>query len=209
MSSGDTAMAELAENPAETGVLRQAFAADGVEAFLALGAQLVGLDGPDDRPVDHEVGRADLPFDARVLGQHPARVGIDYVMASRMFSFEANVGSYSLTVSDVKAKMTNAEIGLRWQRTGDHHQAGRVLVEAVDDARTPHAADAGERRAAMMDERVDQRARPVAGAGMHHETRRLVDDDQMFVLEHDGERNILALRLRGGRRAMISRQSRL
>jgi hypothetical protein len=41
-----------------------------------------------------------------------------------------------------------------------------------------HTADAGERVAAMIDQRVDQRAGPVARAGRHHQPGRLVDDDQ-------------------------------
>ena len=62
---------------------------------------------------------------------------------------------------------------------GDHHQAGGVLVEPMHDAGPPHAADAGQARAAMGDQRVDQRAGLVACRGMHDKARRLVDDDQM------------------------------
>src|SRR5690606_35269472 len=50
-------------------------------------------------------------------------------------------------------------------------------------------------RAAMMDERVDQRARPVAGAGMHDEARRLAKDDQVVVLVEHVERDVFGLRL--------------
>ena len=60
---------------------------------------------------------------------------------------------------------------------GDDQQAARVLVEAVHDARPRHAADAREARAAMGDQRVDERAGRIAGAGMHDEPGRLVDDD--------------------------------
>ncbi len=48
---------------------------------------------------------------------------------------------------------------------GDDHQAGRVLVEAVDDARPAHAADTGEAVATVRDERVDQRADQLPAAG--------------------------------------------
>ena len=57
-------------------------------------------------------------------------------------------------------------------------------------------ANAGKRIAAMMDQRIDQRAGPVAGAGMHDEPHRLVDHDQLVVLIEDVERDIFALRLR-------------
>ena len=48
-----------------------------------------------------------------------------------------------------------------------------------------HAADAGQAVAAMGDQRVDQRAGRVAGGRMHHEARRLVDDDDLVVLVDD------------------------
>ena len=51
--------------------------------------------------------------------------------------------------------------------------------------------------AAMGDQRVDQRAGLVAAGRMHDEPRRLVDDQQMRVLEDDVQRDILALRLGG------------
>jgi len=38
---------------------------------------------------------------------------------------------------------------------------------------------------------IEQRAVPVAAAGMHHQPRRLVDDEQVGVLVHDIERNVL------------------
>lgn len=47
----------------------------------------------------------------------------------------------------------------------------------------------------MMDERVDQRAGPVARARMDHQPGGLVDDDQVLVLEEDIEGDFLALRL--------------
>ena len=48
----------------------------------------------------------------------------------------------------------------------------------------------------MMDQRVDQRAGPVAGAGMDDQPGRLVDDDQLGILVEDVERDRLALRAR-------------
>ena len=75
---------------------------------------------------------------------------------------------------------------------GDDQQPGRVLVEPVDDARPPDPADARQARAAMADQRVDERARRMARRRMDDEPRRLVDDDQMLVLEDDVERHVLA-----------------
>ena len=68
-----------------------------------------------------------------------------------------------------------------------------------------HAADAGQAVAAMVDQRVDQRAGPVAGAGMDDKAGRLVDDDQLGVLVEDVERDVLALRLRRLRLGQVDR----
>lgn len=81
---------------------------------------------------------------------------------------------------------------------GGHHQSGGVLVEPMDNARPPDPADAGQACAAVGDQRVDQRAGLVPGGGMDHEVLRLVDDDDVVVLEHDVERDVLAFGL-GGR----------
>ena len=43
----------------------------------------------------------------------------------------------------------------------------------------------------MGDERVGQRAGPVAGGRMHDEPGRFVDDDELGVLEHHVECNVL------------------
>ena len=48
--------------------------------------------------------------------------------------------------------------------------------------------------AAMGDQRIDQRAVGIARRRMHHQPRRLVDDDEVLVLVDHVERNILALR---------------
>ncbi len=53
-----------------------------------------------------------------------------------------------------------------------------------------------EAAAAMMDQRIDERTRPVASTRMHDEAGRLDEDDQMVVLIENVERDILALRFR-------------
>ena len=77
-------------------------------------------------------------------------------------------------------------------RLGDDQQAGRVLVQPMDDARPLDAADAREARAAMGDERIDERTRrhgPAPGwttrpAGLSRTT-------QVRILEQDVERHRL------------------
>lgn len=69
---------------------------------------------------------------------------------------------------------------------GDHHATG-VLVEAVDDARSPLSPDARQLLAAVGDERVDQSPVRVAGSRMDNQAGRFVDHDQVAVLVKNGE----------------------
>ena len=61
-------------------------------------------------------------------------------------------------------------------------------------------ADPRQRRPAMGDQGIHERAPGVAGRRMHHQSGRLVDDDQMIVLVDDGEGDVFALQRRIGRR---------
>ena len=80
----------------------------------------------------------------------------------------------------------------------DHHQAGGPAVQPVDDARAQDAADARE-VADVVEERVHQRARRRARARVDDQARRLVHHQQMGVLVHDGEGDVLGPGT-GGRR---------
>ena len=73
---------------------------------------------------------------------------------------------------------------------GDDHHARGALVQPVHDARPQLAADAAEIRH-VVEQRVDQRARRVAGGRVHDHPGRLVHDDDVGVLVEDGEREIL------------------
>ena len=90
-------------------------------------------------------------------------------------------------IGELGAEPAMGDVGL-----GDHHQAGGVLVEPVHDAGPFDAADAGQAVAAMGDQRIDQRARGVAGGRMHHQAFRFVDHDQRVVFVDDRERDRLA-----------------
>ena len=68
---------------------------------------------------------------------------------------------------------------------GHDHDAARVLVQPVDDSRPADAADARQAVAAMVDQGVDQRAGPIAGRRVDDQAGRLVDHDQLVVLEED------------------------
>ena len=84
-------------------------------------------------------------------------------------------------------------------RLGDDHQTAGVLVETMNDARAGLSSDAGKGVSAVGKQRVDEGSAGMTGAGMDHESGRLVDDKQMLVLMNDDERNVLANQGRLGR----------
>ena len=94
----------------------------------------------------------------------------------------------------------------------DDQQPRRILVDPVDDAGPGDAADARQRAAAMVEQRVDQRSVEIAGRRMNDQARRLVDDQQMLVLEDDLQRNVLRFVVRrrrlGDRNAQALRRPR-
>ena len=79
---------------------------------------------------------------------------------------------------------------------GDDQQAAHVLVQPVDDARPQHAADARQAAGAVGEQGIDQGAARMARRRMDHQARRLVEHEQVLVLEHDVERARLRLRQR-------------
>lgn len=85
---------------------------------------------------------------------------------------------------------------------GDH-QSGRVLVEPMDDAGTADAADTRQAGATVGDQGVNQRPGLVARRGVNHQSLGLVDDDEIFVLVDDVERDGFAFRLGGPRRRHV------
>ncbi len=64
----------------------------------------------------------------------------------------------------------------------------------MDDPRPPLAADARQPVAAMRQEGIDQGAFLVAGCGMHDQPGRLVEHDQVIILEQYFEGNVFGLR---------------
>ena len=58
-----------------------------------------------------------------------------------------------------------------------HHQAAGVFIQTVNNARARHLA----RFFVARQQAVEQRARPVTGRRVHHQTGRLVDDEQVII----------------------------
>ena len=88
---------------------------------------------------------------------------------------------------------------------GGNDQTARVAVDAVHDARAQRAADAGKACAAVVEQRVDERAVRMPRRGVHDQSRRLIDNDHVLVLVYDVKRDILRHgvdRLRFGERQL-------
>ena len=88
---------------------------------------------------------------------------------------------------------------------GDDDQAGRVFVQAMDDAGALDAADAGQ-VAAVGEQGVDQRARLGPRRGVDDQALGLVDDDEVGVLVDDVERDGFGLGLLGAAGGRASRR---
>jgi hypothetical protein len=76
---------------------------------------------------------------------------------------------------------------------GDDHDAGRPLVQPMDDARPQLSANAAE-IGHVMEQRVDERAPVMPRAWMDDHPRRFVDNDDVRVLEQHLQREVLCRR---------------
>ena len=98
---------------------------------------------------------------------------------------------------DVMRSKQLGEPFVRCVAFGDDQQPGCILIDAVDDARTLHAADAREFSVAMVEQRIHQRAVCVPRSRVDNESHWLVDDNQVIVLKNNIQPNILRLCLVG------------
>lgn len=80
---------------------------------------------------------------------------------------------------------------------GNNEQSGRVLVDPMHDPGTSDTADARELACAMVQQCIDQCSIKVACRGVDNQAGGLLDNQEMFVLENDVERNVLWLIVRG------------
>ncbi|MNN45853.1 hypothetical protein D3C81_1602050 [compost metagenome] len=79
------------------------------------------------------------------------------------------------------------QAGVGLEGLGHHHQAGGVLVQAVDDAGPRHV---GQPRH-MVQQGVQQGAVGMPGSRMHHQAGGLVQHQQVFVFIDDIELDVL------------------
>lgn len=98
---------------------------------------------------------------------------------------ECSVGSFSR----MRCKLFGKAM-MRCIRLGDDQNTGRVFVDPVYDTRTFFTSDTGQCAAEMMQKRIDQGAGGRSGGRVHNHSRRLVHNDQIVILEENGQRNV-------------------
>lgn len=112
---------------------------------------------------------------------------------------EGGVGTLQSPVASVNGELL-LQVFQRGFSFGHNHQAARFLVQPVNDARAELSADAGEVWTAMGKEGVHQSAIWGPWRWMDNKSCRLVDDDKLSILVHDGKGDVFRLRCGGTRR---------
>ena len=102
--------------------------------------------------------------------------------------------------STSRVRIISCSSVVRLLRAGDDEQAGRVAVEAVHD---PGPVVVVSSLGAVLEQPLDERARPRRPGRMDDEPGRLVDDEQVLVLPDD--RDVERLRLAAARLGDLDR----
>ena len=76
-----------------------------------------------------------------------------------------------------------------------HHNAGSILIDAVNDTGSDNAVDIGKIALAVSEQRIDQSLIMMTRAGMNYHALRLIDNDEIIILIKNIKRDILSYRL--------------
>ena len=131
-------------------------------------ADIIVIDKPAGRIVHPAPGHEDGSITGELVKRCPEMAGVG--------SAERPGVVHRLVRFELPAKIEIGGLGFR----EDHH-AARVPVEAVNDARTLHGADAGHFRT-MFQQLIRERPAFMPWRRMDDLSRRLVNDDQFAVL---------------------------
>jgi hypothetical protein len=133
----------------------------------------VGAGFPPPRGYSHALPVLRVPGHRRVDSQ---RTRVQVTPSQGCVAAPHSASGYSCT-----------EPPLRQIRFRHDHQSGGVAVQAVDDAR-PSLRPSGQ-RGPPGNQGIYQSVVPVTWSGVNYQTGRLIDDGQVLILEHEGERN--------------------
>lgn len=97
-----------------------------------------------------------------------------------------SVGSLRCVRRELRGKTMVSTI-----RFGDNQNTGCILVDPMNDPRTLLTTDTGQRTPEMVQKCVYQSAGGRSRGGVHHHPGRLVDHDQVVILEQDGQGDVL------------------
>lgn len=187
---------EAAGGFAEAGVWLAAIeevAGDGMSEMLEVDPDLMGATGVQ---FDFHMGRAAQAFEDAVRGagvaafSHGHALALEAVARNRGVNFAAQ--SAKLAADDgfvdflslARGKL-GGEMEVRGVVLGDDEAAAGFLVKTMDNAGPGDAADAAEPPRAMMEQSVDESVRGVARGGMHDQSRRLVQGQQVVIFVKD------------------------
>lgn len=198
--------------PLQTGVVRAAInriADDGVADRCQVNADLVRATGVEAAFQQRSSGEtaADLPIRAR---RPPRRQHRHFPALNRV----ASDGAINAAARSARRSPDQGEIdffnGSRLKRSGqvtvggvgfrDHKAAAGLLVQTMNDPGAFNPADAAQLVATMMQKGMHQRMGGLARARMHQHSGGFVQNQQMFVLEQNLERNVLGFERRRRRR---------
>ena len=98
---------------------------------------------------------------------------------------QGEVGFFDMARGELLGERAVGLFGFRHDET-----AGGFLVEAVDDARSLRASDDLDARA-VVEEPIGEGAFAVARAGVDDEPGGFVEDEEVFILEKNAQRNLL------------------
>ena len=180
----------------------QRIADDGVADGAQVHADLVRAPGVDGDPAQRHAAEVSRPGDAgdglagaAGAGRHllampgvAADRGVDALALLDQTPDQRHVLLFHLAVVELAGQFLVRRVVL-----GHHHDAAGALVEPMDDPGTDRAADPAQ-VLDVMEQRVHERSVRSASRGMDHHAGRLVDDDDIGVVEEDDERDVLSLR---------------
>ncbi len=155
---------------------------------------------PSRAELQTEKGKIGEPFQDGVLGDRGLSVGHDrHFLPIGLASSELSLDDPPLLLEEAPDDRLvlpidrppgelPGKVGVRGIAFRDHEQARGVFVEPVHDSRPGRIV--GGREVTVIEKGIDQGTRVISVGGMDNHAGRLVHDQEVFVLIHDGKRDV-------------------